>query len=432
MSTAHLGLLSVILLFVLVFMRLPIAIAMIFVGTAGYAYFINPGAAFIKLGTDMFNNATIYTLSVIPMFLLMGLFLGTSGLGRQLFKAFNSWLGHISGGLAIASIGACAFFAAVSGSVIGTTATIGKVAVPEMLAHKYKEAFAAGTVAAGGTLGILIPPSSVLIIYGALTEESIGQLLIAGILPGIVTALLLALAAWLQVRINPGLAPTAPNATLKEKIDSVRLVWPVPVIFAISMGGIYLGAFTATEGGAVGAFLSLLYALLTKQVNWSSFTGALKETSNVVAMIFLVIIGGVLYGHFLTATRIPLMMRDSIIALDLAPLVLVTFIFACYFVAGFFMDAMAVIVILTNLFYPLVISAGYNGIWFGVVTILMVNIGFLTPPVGAVSMVTASVTNIRVETVFKGVTPYWIALILATFINILFPQIATFLPGLMK
>ncbi len=432
MSTAHLGLLSVVLLFLLVFLRLPIAFAMIFVGTAGYAYFINPGAAFIKLGTDMFNNATIYTLSVIPMFLLMGLFLGTSGLGRQLFKAFNSWLGHISGGLAIASIGACAFFAAVSGSVIGTTATIGKVAVPEMLAHRYKETFAAGTVAAGGTLGILIPPSSVLIIYGALTEESIGKLLIAGILPGIVTAVLLALAAWLQVKINPSLGPTAPNAALKEKLESVKLIWPVPVIFAISMGGIYLGAFTATEGGAVGAFLSLLYALLTKQVNWNSFTGALKETSNVVAMIFLVIIGGVIYGHFLTATRIPLMMRDAIIALDLAPLLLVTFIFVCYFVAGFFMDAMAVIVILTSLFYPLVISAGYNGIWFGVITILMVNIGFLTPPVGAVSMVTASVTNIRVETVFKGVTPYWLALILATFINILFPQIATFLPGLMK
>lgn len=218
---------------------------------------------------------------------------------------------------------------------------------------------------------------------------------------------------------------------LKEKVDSVKLIWPVPVIFAISMGGIYFGVFTATEGGAIGAFLSLLYALLSKQINWGSFTLALKETSNVVAMIFLVIIGGVIYGHFLTATRIPLMMRDSIIALDLAPLLLVTFIFVCYFVAGFFMDAMAIIVILTNLFYPLVIAAGYNGIWFGVVTILMVNIGFLTPPVGAVSMVTASVTNISVEKVFKGVTPYWVALIVATFIIILFPQIATFLPSLM-
>lgn len=431
MSTVLLGVLSFVVLLLLVFLRMPIAMAMIVVGIVGYGMVVTPQAALIKLGTDLFNNATIYTLSVIPMFLLMGLFLGTSGLGRRLFIAFNAWLGHIRGGLAIASIAACAFFAAVSGSVIGTTATIGKVAVPEMLAHKYKDTLAVGSIAAGGTLGILIPPSSILIIYGALTEESIGQLLVAGILPGIVTAVLLALTAWIQVSINPALAPTGVAAPLKEKIQSIKVIWPVPVIFLISIGGIYFGIFTATEGGAVGAFLSLIYALLTKQINWKAFNAALQDTANVVAMIFLVIIGGVLYGHFLSATRIPLIMRDSIIAMDLSPLLLVTFIFACYFVAGFFMDAMAVIVILTNLFYPLVIAAGYDGIWFGVVTVLMVNIGFLTPPVGAVSMVAASATNMRIETVFKGVTPFWFALILATFINILFPQIATYLPNLM-
>jgi tripartite ATP-independent transporter DctM subunit len=431
MSTVHIGVLSLVLLLVLLFLRMPIAISMIVIGITGYAYVTSPQAALVKLGTDTFNNATIYTLSVIPMFLLMGLFLGTSGLGKKLFKAFDTWLGHIRGGLAIATIGSSAFFAAVSGSVIGTTATIGKVAVPEMLAHKYKETLAAGSVAAGGTLGILIPPSSVLIIYGALTEESIGRLLVAGILPGILTAVLLAFTAWLQVRINPSLAPTGIPVPFKEKIISLKEVWPVPTIFLISMGGIYLGIFTATEGGAVGAFLALIYAVLTKQINWKAFNEALKETSNVVAMIFLVIIGGVIYGQFLSATRIPLLLGNYIISLDLTPFLLVSFIFLFYFVAGFFMDAMAVIVILTNLFYPLVIAAGYDGIWFGIVTILMVNIGFLTPPVGAVSMVTASATNISIEKVFKGVTPFWFALIIATFINILFPQIATFLPNLM-
>jgi tripartite ATP-independent transporter DctM subunit len=432
MSTFLIGVLSFVVLLILVFLHMPISIAMLIVGIAGYALVVSPEAALIKLGTDIFNNAAVYTLSVIPMFLLMGLFLGTSGLARRLFDAFNAWLGHIRGGLAIASITACAFFAAVSGSNIGTAATIGKVAVPEMRTHKYKDSFSAGSVAAGGTLGILIPPSSLMIVYGALTEESIGKLLIAGILPGIVTAAILGFAAWLQVRVNPSLAPTGEAAPFNIKMQTARAIWPVPVIFLISMGGIWLGVFTATEGGAIGAFLSLLYAILTRQLTWKGLNSALEETANVTAMIFLVIIGGTLYGYFLTATRIPLGMKEFIVSLNLSPLALIALVFLVYFLAGFVMDAMAIIVIFTNLFYPLVTAAGYNGIWFGVITIMLCNIGFLTPPVGPVSMVTASATNTRVEAVFKGVTPYWFALIAATAILIAFPDIATYLPNMMK
>lgn len=432
MSAFQVGALSLVFLLILVFLRLPIAMSMVIIGILGYAYVVSPQAALVKLGTDFFDNATVYSLSVIPMFMLMGLFLGSSGLGRRLFNAFNAWFGHIRGGLAVASIVACAFFAAVSGSVIGTAATIGKIAAPEMLARRYKETLAAGSIAAGGTLGILIPPSSVLIIYGAITEESIGQLLIAGILPGILTAALLAFTAWLQVRINPKLAPTGAAVPFKEKMESTKAIWPVPVIFLISMAGIYLGVFTANEGGAVGAFLSFLYAIVSKQMNWKEFNGSIQETAKVTAMIFLVIIGGVLYGNFLSATRIPLVIKDTIIGLELSPVLLAAFIFVCYFVAGFFMDAMAVIVIFTNIFYPLIIAAGYSGIWFGVLTILLVNIGFITPPVGAVSMVTASATNIKIESVFKGVTPFWVALIVSTFLIIFFPGIATFLPSFMK
>lgn len=432
MSPLHIGVLSLVILLVLVFLRLPIAIAMVIIGILGYAWVVNPQAALIKLGTDVFDNATVYSLSVIPMFTLMGLFLGSSGLGSKLFKAFNAWFGHIRGGLAVASIASCAFFAAVSGSVIGTAATIGKIAAPEMIARKYKDTLAAGSIASGGTLGILIPPSSVLIIYGAITEESIGQLLIAGIIPGILTALLLAFTAWLQVKLNPELAPTGAPLPFKEKIQSSKAIWPIPVIFLISMSGIYLGIFTPNEGGAVGAFLSFLYAVLSRQLNRKAFNEALVETANITAMIFLVIIGGVLYGNFLSATRIPLIIRDFVAAINLSPVLLATFIFLCYFIAGFFMDAMAVIVIFTNIFYPLVIAAGFDGIWFGILTILLVNIGFITPPVGAVSMVTASATNIKIESVFKGVTPFWIALIVSTFLIIFFPQIATFLPSMMK
>ncbi len=432
MNTVLIGVLSFVVLLIFVFLHMPISIVMLIVGIVGYALVVSPQAALVKLGTDIFNNAAVYTLSVIPMFLLMGLFLGTSGLARRLFDAFNAWLGHIRGGLAIASITACAFFSAVSGSNIGTAATIGKVAVPEMRTHKYKDSFSAGSVAAGGTLGILIPPSSLMIVYGALTEESIGKLLIAGILPGIVTAALLAFTAWLLVRLNPSLAPTGEAAPISVKMQSIKTIWPVPVIFLISMGGIWLGVFTATEGGAIGAFLSLLYAIITRQMSKKGLNSALEETANVTAMIFLVIIGGTLYGHFLTATRIPLIMKEYIVALNLSPLLLIGLVFLVYFVAGFVMDAMAIIVIFTNLFYPLVTAAGYNGIWFGVITILLCNIGFITPPVGPVSMVTASATNTPVEAVFKGVTPFWFALIAATAILIAFPEIATYLPNMMK
>ena len=432
MTPFQIGILGLVVLLVLIFTRFPISMSMVVVGVVGYAVIISPKAAFIKLGTDLFDNATIYSLSVIPMFTLMGLFLSTSGLGSKLFGAFHAWFCHIRGGLAIASIVASAFFAAVSGSVIGTAATIGKIAAPEMIKRNYKESLAAGSIAAGGTLGILIPPSSVLIIYGAITEESIGRLLIAGIVPGVITAFFLSVTAWLQVRIKPDLAPTDNACPMKERFEASKEIWPVPVIFIISMAGILMGVFTPNEGGAVGAFLAFTYAVLTKQLNMNRCYDALQETAKVTAMIFLVIIGGMLFGNFLTVTRIPLSIITTVSNMDLSPILLAFFVFLCYIVAGFFMDAMAVIVIFTNIFYPLITSNGFSGIWFGVMTILLVNIGFITPPVGAVSMVTASATNIKIEQVFKGVTPYWITLILMCLLFSFFPGIITFLPAMMK
>jgi tripartite ATP-independent transporter DctM subunit len=430
MSPELVGIFGILLLLILILLRLPVAFALIIVGAAGYAYLINPNAALIKLGTDTFNTAHSYTLSVIPMFILMGMFLGGAGLGRDLFRAFNAWIGHIRGGLAVATIVTCAAFSAVSGSVIATTATIATVAIPEMRAHKYKDSLAAGCVASGSTLGILIPPSGILIVYGVLTEESIGQLLIAGIFPGILTAVLLALAAWIQVRINPSLAPGIVHSTVGEKIESLKYVWPVPLIFGVTMGGIYYGMFTPTEGGAMGAFLALAFVVVSRRMKWGSFVDSLQETSKIIAMLMIIIIGGMIFGHFLSVSRIPFFLRETM--MDLPPLLLITGIFLCYFVAGFVMDELATLIIFTSLFYPLVISAGYDGIWYGIVSILMILIGFLTPPVGVVSLVTASITKIQVETVFRGVVPFWIALIVSTFLVILFPQIATFLPGLMR
>lgn len=429
MSNELVGLLGIILLLILIFLRVPVAFALITVGAAGYAYLISPQATLVKLGTDTFNTAHSYALSVIPMFVLMGMFLGAGGLGRDLFRVFNAWLGHIRGGLSVAAIVSCAGFSAVSGSAIATAATISSVAVPEMRAKNYKDSLAAGCVAAGSTLGILIPPSSILIVYGILTEESIGQLLIAGLLPGMLTAFLLAVAAWIQVKMYPDLAPGTVVSTVKEKVDSLKYVWPVPLIFGATMSGIYLGVFTPTEGGAMGAFLALVFVVVSRRIKWNGFVDSIQDTSKIIAMLMIIIIGGMIFGHFLSVSRIPFLLRASMV--DMPPLLLIMGVFLCYFVAGFVMDEMATLIIFTSLFYPLIIAAGYDGIWYGIVSIMMVLIGFITPPVGVVSLVTSSITRIPVEQVFKGVTPFWIALIVSTLLVILFPPIATFLPGLM-
>jgi tripartite ATP-independent transporter DctM subunit len=432
MTLLQIGLLGLLVLFVLIFLRFPISMALLIVGVCGYAVIINPNAALIKLGTDTFDNATIYSLSVIPMFMLMGYFFSASGLGRKIFDAVQAWFGHLRGGLAVATIAACTFFSAVSGSVVGTAVTIGKIAAPEMLARKYKDTLVAGCIAGGGTLGLLLPPSSVLVIYGAITEESIGRLFIAGIVPGIITAIALCITSWLVVRLKPELAPVGEIFTMKERMAATKVIWPVPVIFGLCMTGILVGIFTANEGGAFGAFLALVYAILTRQMSVKAFMEALQETAKSSAMIFLLIIGGMIFGNFLTVTRIPLSISNFVVSMELSPFLLALFVYFIYIIFGLFMDDLAVIIIFTNIFYPLMLNAGYSGIWFGIMTIQLVNIGLITPPVGAVSMVTAQATNIKIEKVYMGVTPFWITLIIMLIVFTAFPQLVTFLPDLMR
>lgn len=429
MNPEMIGLLGVIVLLIMILFKVPIGFSMLLVGTIGYGVIIGPHAALAKMGTDIFNNAHNYSMSVIPMFTLMGMFIGSAGIGKDMFASFNAWFGHIKGGLAIASIITCAAFAAVSGSVIATTATIAVIAVPEMKKMKYADSLAAGSVASGSTLGILIPPSSVLIIYGVLTEESIGQLLIAGIVPGLITATFLAITAYLMVRIKPELAPGGKKASLKERFVSLKPIWPVPAVFLFTMGGIYLGVFTPTEGGAMGAFLALVFAILSHKMNIKAFLSALHDTVKVGGMLMLIVIGGVIFGNFISVTRIPAYLAVHMSTMP--PALLLFTIFMAYFVSGFFMDAMATLVIFTSLFYPLIINAGYNGVWYGIITILMILIGFLTPPVGVVSVVTSGITKIKLETVFKGTIPFWFALMASTALLMVFPDIVTFLPNFM-
>ena len=430
MSPELIGLLGVIVLLIFIMFKVPIGFSMLLVGVIGYGVVIGPTAALAKMGTDLFNNTHNYSLSVIPMFTLMGMFIGSAGLGKDMFKAFNAWFGHIRGGLAIAAIITCAAFAAVSGSVIATTATIAVIAVPEMRRMKYADSLAAGSVASGSTLGILIPPSSVLIIYGVLTEESIGQLLVAGIVPGIITAILLAVTAYLMVLVKPELAPGSPKTPMKERFRSLKPIWPIPAIFLFTMGGIYLGVFTPTEGGAMGAFLALIFCLISRRMNMKAFLAAFYDTVKVGGMLMVIVVGGIIFGNFISVSQIP-----GYLAVHMAkmpPALLLATIFFAYFVSGFFMDAMATLVIFTSLFYPLIKHAGFDGVWYGIITILMILIGFLTPPVGVVSVVTSGITKIKLETVFKGTIPFWFALIASTILLMFFPQIATFLPNLME
>jgi tripartite ATP-independent transporter DctM subunit len=429
LSPEMIGVLGILVLFILIFAKFPIGFSMFLVGALGYAAIIGPQAALVKLGSDPFNNVNNYTLSVIPMFTFMGMLLGYTGLGADLFAAFNSMLGRFRGGLAMATIGTCAAFASVSGSVIATTATISPVAVPAMKKNNYHDSLAAGVCASGSTLGILIPPSSNLVIYGMLTEESIGQLLIAGILPGIMTALLMMITVYIMVRIKPMLAPTTVTIDKQERAEAFKKVWPVPVIFVLSMGGILIGLFTATEGGAFGAFLALVISLATKRCTLKGLKQSLVGTARVTGMLMIFIVGGVTFGNFISVSRIPAFLQVYLV--DLPPVVLMAAIFGIFFVSGFFLDAMAALIIFTSLFYPLVIAAGFSGVWYGIISILMILIGFLTPPVGIVAIVTSGLTHIKLETVFKGTIPFWFSLMAAAVILVAFPQIATFLPSFM-
>jgi tripartite ATP-independent transporter DctM subunit len=301
-----------------------------------------------------------------------------------------------------------------------------------MRKYNYHEGLAAGAAAAGGTLGILIPPSAALVLYGILTEEPIGKLLIGGFLPGLMTAAILMTAAHLVARFKPHLAPITERAERTAILSEVRKIWAIPAIFGTSIGGLYGGVFTPTEAGAIGAFLSLIFTLMTRRLSWSSFVAALHQTARVTAVIFLIVVGGKMFGYFLTVTRIPLTLTTLISSLDVAPVVIVIILFALYFVMGALMDEIAILVIMTPIVYPLIIKLGYDGVWFGVLTIMMLLTGLLTPPVGLLSFIVSGLTDVPLNKVYAGVTPFWMALMVAILLVIIFPEIVLFLPRMMR
>lgn len=431
-SPGAIGVLALALMLLLMALQVPVAIAMMAAAVAGYAVIVGPSPALVRFGSDVFREAASYNLSVIPLYVLMGLLLASAGLGKDVYTALAAFLWRLRGGLAPATIAASALFGAVNGSAVASTTTMSIVAVPEMRRHNYDPPLSAACAAVGGTLGILIPPSAILVLYGVLTEESIGQVLIAGIIPGLLTTALLMVTASVIVWRKPSLAPAKPTSPPISKLQALGLAWAVPVIFGISMGGLYLGIFTPTESGAVGAFLALAYGVMTRRLGRTSFLEAVSRTVRTSALIFLLVIAGKMFGFFLSITGIPRDLGAFIGALDVPPVVVLATIFLIYFIAGALMDEIALLVIMTPITYPIVIELGYSGVWFGVLSIMMLLTGLLTPPVGLLTFVVSKITAVPLGQVYRAVTPFWLTLVLAIVLVMIFPSVATILPDLMR
>ncbi|MDI7260175.1 MAG: TRAP transporter large permease [Thermodesulfobacteriota bacterium] len=431
MSPVAAGIVGIGLLVSLFLLRMPIAFAMALVGFVGFAYLTTLKAALNLLSRDIFDTFSSYPLSVIPMFILMGTFAFASGISRRLYKTTYAWVGHLRGGLTIATVFACAGFGAICGSSTATAATMGQIALPEMKKYKYDDTLATGTVAAAGTLGILIPPSTVLIVYGIMTEESIGKLFVAGILPGILLSIFFAATVAILCWRKPSIGPPGPPTSWKEKLISTTGIIETLILFVMAIGGLFLGWFGPTQAGAIGAGGTLLIGLARRQLTWRSFFEAGKEGLRTSCMVLFIITGAIIFGKFMAVSRIPFALADWLGGLPIPPMAVMGIIIFIYFIGGFFMDSMALIVLTIPIFFPLVKKLGFDLIWFGVIIVLLAEMGVITPPVGVNVFVIKGISpDVPLEKIFRGIFPFLAALIIVTIILVIFPQIATFLPGL--
>lgn len=433
MSLSTIGIIGIIFLLVGLFSRMPVGFVMALLGLAGFSYVVNFDAGLNLLARDIWETFSSYSLTVIPLFVFMGQLAYQSGISRRLYHAAYVIVGNRPGGLAMATIGACAGFSAISGSTNATAATMATVTIPEMKRRRYDMGLATGTVAAGGSLGILIPPSVIFIVYGILTEQSIGQLFAAGILPGLLLCGLFFIVIALQVRRNPSLAPPGPKTTLKRKVRSFTGVIETLILFMLVMGGLFFGIFTPTEAAAAGAFLTLVIALVRRQLSWRGFVQSLSDTTKISCMVMVIVMGAVVFGHFMAITRVPFDLANWVGSLPLPAHVILGLIILVYLIGGCFMDALAMIMLTVPIFFPVVLALGFDPIWFGVIIVLVTEMGVITPPVGVnVYVVHGVAKDVPLETIFRGVLPMLLAMLVCNLLLILFPQIALFLPGLMK
>ncbi len=438
MSTLALSLTSIAGILLLIGLRVPIGVAMGAIAFLGFWYLRNFNVALSALSDTPFVFAANWELSAIPMFLLMGAVAGNSGIGSGLYRTAHAWLSSLPGGLAVATNWACAGFGAASGSSIAAAATMARVAVPEMLKHKYDKGLATGVVASGGTLDALIPPSILFVLYGVFAEVSVAKLLIAGIIPGLLTAAVYTVMIVTRCWLNPALAPPVefPDraALWRERADSLSEIWPVLVLVIGVIGGLYAGVVTPTEGGAVGALLATLIGVLQRRLTLAGFIDALKDAIGTTAQLFFVGIGAVLFAKFLALAGTAVMFTELIGDWALNPLLLVIAVSIIYIILGMFLDPLGMILLTIPVFVPMFSALGLDLVWFGVIVVKYIGIGLLTPPVGFNIYVVASATGntIPLQTIFRGC--YWFLACEVVIMTLLiaFPQISLFLPALMK
>lgn len=431
MTPEAVGLIGIGILLVLFVLSVPVGFAMAIVGVAGFCYLVTPTAGFSLLARDFFSTFASYTLTVIPFFMFMGAIAYSSGMSRRLYDASYKIFGSMRGGLAISTVAGCAGFAAICGSTSATAAAMGRVALPEMKRYQYSDALSTGCVAASGSLGIMIPPSSIFIVYSILTEQSLPKLFIAGVLPGIMLAILFALSVYIMVRVRPGLAPAGHPTTFREKILGLAGVVEMLVLFLLVMTGLFLGWFSAMQAGSIGAAATLFLGLVRRQLTWDGFVAAVKDTLKITCQVMVIVAGAIVFGRFMAVSTIPMSLANWVGGLPLPPMAIIGVIVLMYLIGGCFMDSLAMVSLTIPVIYPLVLALGFNPIWFGVIIVLITEMGVITPPVGINAYVIKGVAKeVPLESIFRGVLPFLGAMIVAAIILIFFPQIATFLPDM--
>jgi len=436
MNPTLLGILGIVVMVIIFLTRMPVAYVMAMIGYLGFSIMISAKGGLNLLSRDFYEVFSSYGLTTIPLFVLMGQLAFNSGISRRLYDTANKYLGSTRGGLAMATVSACTGFGAVCGSSPATAATMATVGLPEMKRFHYADELATGAVASGGGLGMIMPPSVVLIVYGVLTEQSIGKLFVAGILPAFLVTVLFIISIFIWCTRNPEQGPRGERYTWKQKIKSLTKLGETLAVFVLVMGGLFSGLFTPTEAAAVGAFGVLLVSILRRQLSWRSFIDSLYETLKTSCMVMMLIAGTTIFGKFFAVTRIPFEIATWVGELNLHPHAIMAIIIMIYFFGGCFMDALAFVMLTIPIFFPVVSSLGYDPIWFGIIIVMVTEMGVITPPVGINVYVVYGVARnvmgeVPLETIFKGILPFLMAVAVGIVILIMFPQIILLLPNIM-
>lgn len=436
MSPTLIGIIGIIVMVIIFLSRMPVAYVMAMIGYLGFSIMISGKGGLNLLSRNIYDVFSSYGLTTIPLFVLMGQLAFNSGISHRLYNTGYKFLGNTRGGLAMATVSACTAFGAVCGSSPATAATMATVGLPEMKRYNYADELSTGAVASGGGLGMIMPPSVVLIVYGILTEQSIGALFVAGIFPAILVTILFIISIYIRCTYAPEQGPPGESFTWKEKIKSLLGMGETLVVFILVMGGLFIGLFTPTEAAAVGSFGMLVVSLIRRQLTWQGFMNALYETLGTSCMVMMLIAGAVVFGKFLAVTRIPFDVATWVGGFDLQRTLIMIIIIFIYFLGGCFMDALAFVTLTVPIFFPLVTSLGYDPIWFGIIIVMVTEMGVITPPVGINVYVVFGVARrvigeVPLESIFKGIFPFLLAVIAGTIILMIFPQIILFLPNLM-